>query len=89
MGILARPAMKRSTTAEDADMALALALHQTELQQAARQAESEAQPLSRQPSPSNVPSFACGGAGKFDHHQPAQVWHHTGELPQRSTLLQN
>ena len=72
--------MKRSTTAEDGDLALALALHQSELHSAKMQAESNARavPVSVQPPVPATQNFTCGGNGSFQAHGP-QVWHTAGE----------
>ena len=81
--------MKRSTAAEDGDMALALALHQSELHSAEMQAGSNERvvPVSVQPATCNlqplaaaaIPAFTCGGNGRFQAHAP-QVWHTAGEF---------
>lgn len=77
MGLRPRAAMKRSTTAEDGDMALALALQQSEMLSAARQPESTASTV---PSPTSATqSFTCGGSGNFVPHAP-QVWHTAGKF---------
>lgn len=72
MGLRARAATKRSATAEDGDMALALALQQSEIRSAEMQAQSAAQPLSVQSLP--APSLTCGGSGNFQA-RPNSVQH--------------
>lgn len=68
MGLRSPTIPKRSTTAEDGDMALALALQQSEMHSAEKHAASAPHPVSVHVQASPVPSFSCGGSGNFQAH---------------------